>query len=345
MKVEEVVCKDLVKIYTKKTRLSLFPPKSEITEITALNGLSFTIYEGEIFGLLGPNGAGKTTTIQIIAGLLLPDSGHVEVAGVDAIRNPDLVKRIVGVVSGGNPRQLYNKLTAYENLEYFGRLYGIPERDLKLRIEELLELVKLGDRADEEIEKFSAGMKQRLLIARGLLHDPDVLLLDEPTVGLDPKSSRELRKLIRDEIGKREGKAILLTTHEMNVAEELSDRIAIINKGSLVALDTPAGLKHNFKLGRLIELIIESEDGIPVSGIQEISGVRSVSINDIEGSITRKRILIETLNGDNIIPDLVDLLIRRYNCKILNLTQKEPTLEDIFIMATSETEEAVAVVK
>ncbi len=345
MQIEQVVCKDLVKVYKKKKRLSLLPPRSEVTEIHALDGLSFTIYEGEIFGLLGPNGAGKTTTIQIIAGLLLPDSGEVEVAGVDAIRNPNLVKRIVGVVSGGNPRQLYNKLTAYENLEYFGRLYGIPDKELKSRILELLELVKLADRSDEEIEKFSAGMKQRLLIARGLLHDPDVLLLDEPTVGLDPKSSRDLRKLIRDEIGKREGKAILLTTHEMNVAEELSDRIAIINRGRLVALDTPSGLKQNFKLGRLIEIIVETDDGIPVSQMQNISGVRSISVTSIENSINRKRVLIETLNGDNIIPDLVDLLIRQYNYKIMNLTQKEPSLEDIFIMATSETEEVMAIAK
>src|SRR6185437_14999206 len=201
-------------------------------EVHALRGISFEVAEGELFGLLGPNGAGKTTTIKILTTLLLPSSGSARVLGFDPARDPGSVRQRIGHVFGGD-RGLYDRLSALDNLRYFGDLYRVPVREKRQRIDELLELVGLRGRERERVETYSRGMRQRLHIARGLLHDPEVIFFDEPTIGLDPVGARELRATVAGL--QRAGKTILLTTHYMFEADELCQRVAVIAGGQIVA--------------------------------------------------------------------------------------------------------------
>src|SRR5919201_1556976 len=209
-------------------------------EIEAVRGVSFAVEPGELFGLLGPNGAGKTTTIKMLITLLLPTAGTARVLGLDVVEQPREVRKRIGYVFGGD-RGLYERLPAIDNLRYFAELYGVPPRDQRRRIDELLELVGLKGREGERVEGYSRGMRQRLHIARGLLHDPPVVFLDEPTIGLDPVGARELRATIA--MLAQSGKTVLLTTHYMFEADALCDRIAVICDGKIVAEGTPAELK------------------------------------------------------------------------------------------------------
>ena len=232
-----------------RSRPGLFKRRS--IEVEALKGVSFSIEPGELFGLLGPNGAGKTTTIKILTTLLLPTSGSVRVLGFDPASEPAKVRPLIGYVFGGD-RGLYDRLSARDNLSYFADVYRVPIRRKAARIDELLDLVGLRGRERERVEGFSRGMKQRLHIARGLLHDPAVLFLDEPTIGLDPVGARELRETVatlRDA-----GKTILLTTHYMFEADELCGRVAVITGGRIVAAGTPAALKAGIADRTVIEV-------------------------------------------------------------------------------------------
>ncbi len=221
------------------------------TDVQALAGISFEVERGELFGLLGPNGAGKTTTIKILTTLLLPSSGSARVLGFDPARQPGEIRRRVGHVFGGD-RGLYDRLSGLDNLRYFADLYRVPVREKRARIDFLLELVGLRGRERQRVETYSRGMRQRLHIARGLLHDPDVLFLDEPTIGLDPVGAREVRETIaglRDQ-----GKTILLTTHYMYEADELCQRLAVIAGGRFAASGTPAELKARVVDRTVIEI-------------------------------------------------------------------------------------------
>src|SRR5437763_2416379 len=209
-------------------------------EVEAVRGVSFEIGRGELFGLLGPNGAGKTTTIKMLITLLLPTSGEARVLGLDVVRQPREVRRRIGYVFGGD-RGLYERLSAYDNLRYFAELYGVSGSRQRARIDEVLELVGLKGREKERVEGYSRGMRQRLHIARGILHDPEVVFLDEPTIGVDPVGARELRATIASLT--ETGKTVLLTTHYMFEADELCQRIAVINKGEIIAEGTPRDLK------------------------------------------------------------------------------------------------------
>src|ERR671922_908535 len=209
-------------------------------EVEAVRGISFAVEEGELFGLLGPNGAGKTTTIKMLITLLLPTSGSARVLGHDVVRDAREVRKRIGYVFGGD-RGLYEPLSALDNLRYFAELYAVRPREQKRRIGELLDLVGLTGREKERVEGYSRGMRQRLHIARGLLHDPDVLFLDEPTLGLDPVGARELRRTIASLTAA--GKTIMLTTHYMFEADALCDRIAVISHGRIVPEGTPRELK------------------------------------------------------------------------------------------------------
>src|SRR5439155_18493515 len=203
-----VEVRDLRRTYRTSTGIL----RRRTIEIEAVRGVSFEIAEGELFGLLGPNGAGKTTTIKMLITLLIPTSGSARVLGLDVVRDAHEVRRRIGYVFGGE-RGVYERLSGYDNLRYFAELYGVPARDQKRRIEELLDLVGLKDREHERAEGYSRGMKQRLHVARGLLHDPEVLFLDEPTIGLDPVGAREMRSTIASLTAA--GKTVLLTTHYM----------------------------------------------------------------------------------------------------------------------------------
>jgi ABC-2 type transport system ATP-binding protein len=232
-------------------RLRREPDKRE--KFTAVDGIDLRVERGEIFGVLGPNGAGKTTTLRMLATLLEPTSGEVRVLGVDVKANPREVRANLGAMLSGE-RSLYWKLTARENLEYFAALYHVPPKGQKARINAALTAVKLSDRADDYVERYSTGMRQRLALARALLPDPPLVILDEPTVGLDPQAARDLRDRVREL--KRQGRTVLLTTHYMEEADQLCDRIAIIDHGQIVALDTPAALKRRIRAEEVVTLEI-----------------------------------------------------------------------------------------
>jgi ABC-2 type transport system ATP-binding protein len=208
--------------------------------LVAVNGISFHVSQGEVFGLLGPNGAGKTTTIKMLCTLLIPTKGKAEVDGYDVVKEADKVRKRIGVVT--EKLVAYDRLTPLENLSIFGRLYGMDSRALKQRSEELLKLVELWDFRNSRVGNFSSGMRQRLNIVRALIHDPDIIFLDEPTIGLDPTTAHNIRELIK-RLNNDSKKTILLTTHYMDEADRLSDRIGIIDYGKIVALDTPQNLK------------------------------------------------------------------------------------------------------
>ena len=222
--------KNLQKVYDVKRRQSFFHSTRE--KVVAVKDISLRIDKGQIVGLLGINGAGKTTTIKILTTLIEPTNGSYSFDGIDAIVRPDLVKRQINMIAGGE-RMIYWRLTAYENLWYYGQLYGIDNTLLKKRIEQLLHIVGLEDKADLPVETYSKGMKQRLQIARGLINDPKYIFLDEPTIGIDAVVTKDLHREIRS-LAKDQGKGILLTSHYLSEVEELCDYIYIMNKGELV---------------------------------------------------------------------------------------------------------------
>ncbi len=248
-------------------------------EVDAVRGISFAVRRGEMFGLLGPNGAGKTTTIKMLITLLLPSGGQARVLGYDVVANPREVRRRVGYVFGGD-RGLYERLSGMDNLRYFAELYGIPGRDQRRRIGEVLDLVGLRGRERERVEGYSRGMRQRLHIARGILHDPEVVFLDEPTIGVDPVGARELRALMANLIAT--GKTVLLTTHYMFEADELCDRIAVIAKGEIVGQGTPADLKAGVADGRVTEIEVFGVDDPTVERLRGIAGVTAVVVEDLD---------------------------------------------------------------
>src|SRR3954451_317166 len=220
-------------------------------EIEAVRGIDFEVPEGELFGLLGPNGAGKTTTIKMLITLLLPTAGSARVLGLDVVKDARALRKRIGYVFGGE-RGVYERLSGYDNLRYFAELYGVPPATQKPRIEELLELVGLKGREHERTEGYSRGMKQRLHVARGLLHDPEVVFLDEPTIGLDPVGAREVRATIGSLTAR--GKTGLLATHHMFAAGALCGRVAVMSRGEIDVEGTPAELKRGVTEGRVVEV-------------------------------------------------------------------------------------------
>ena len=234
------------------------------TTFRAVDGIDLTVETGEIFGLLGPNGAGKTTTMKMLATLLIPTAGTIRVLGIDPTKDARAVRARLGAMLSGE-RSLYWKLTARENLEYYAALYHVPPKETKDRIDACLRAVKLLDRADDYVERYSTGMRQRLALARALLPDPPLVILDEPTVGLDPQAARDLRDRVREL--QRQGRTVLLTTHYMEEADQLCDRVAIIDHGQIVALDSPAALKRRIRAEDVVRLEIgTSGDDAPLLG-------------------------------------------------------------------------------
>ncbi len=296
--------------------------KKERIRIEALKGVSFEVQQGEIFGLLGPNGAGKTTTIKILTTLLAPTAGEAEVLGFNVFKDAKELRKHINFIFGGE-RGLYWRLTAKDNLNYFSDLYGVDKRTRAKRLPELLEMVGLQDRADEKVEAYSKGMKQRLQIARGLINDPKVIFLDEPTIGLDPVGARDLRNIIRMLSGM--GKTILLTTHYMYEADELCSRIAVINAGEILALDTPERLK-NMNMGlSVLEVClkdIEKKDIHAISGMDGVDAVNLTSSDHV--SVLR----VHCAEPYAVLQKVMNLL-RKYSVTGLNIRQA--TLEDAYI--------------
>ncbi len=310
-----IILKNLVKVFKKHN-----------TEVRAVNGVSFEIREGELFGLLGPNGAGKTTLIKCISTLLIPDGGTAIVGSCDVLKDPLGVRKKIGVLTGGE-RSLYWKLSAYDNLKYFAALYGVPKKRVKERIEFLLELMDLKERANENVEKFSSGMKQKLAIARALVHDPPILLIDEPTLGLDPYFARFIRQFIKEELSHKLKKTILLTTHYMDEADELCDRVAFMNRGRVEALDTPFALKKAMPQEQILELKCLGD--LNKEDFNKIKESASLNISKQDGY---HYLRVNTDNPELLLSRLVECV--RDKAKILSVQVTSPTLEDVFVYLT-----------
>jgi ABC-2 type transport system ATP-binding protein len=296
--------------------------RRSIKEIVAVDDISFDIKEGELFGLLGPNGAGKTTTVKVLATLLIPDAGTVRVRGLDIVKDAQEVRKIIGFIFGGE-RGLYWRLSAIDNLRYFASLYHVDPDVSKKRIPYLLDLVGLEGRGNERVQGYSRGMKQRLHVARTLLHDPDILFLDEPTIGLDPVGAREFRGVIRNL--QSENKTILLTTHYMFEADSLCERIAVIDQGRIVALDTPSALKEHVSDLSVVEV---ETFGVPEATVNAIRSLRFVDALSVEEQGQRQRLLIQTALGAEAVPDVMAALD---GLRVGRVTVREPTLEDAYV--------------
>jgi ABC-2 type transport system ATP-binding protein len=313
---------DLRRAY--RSSKGIFRKKLEIVE--AVKGITFDVNFGELFGLVGPNGAGKTTTIKMLTTLLTPTSGSAKVLGYDIVKDVTRIRRRIGIIFGGE-RGLYYRVSGRENLRYFADLYGVPMSKRDSRIDDLLEMVGLKDRADNRVEGYSRGMKQRLHIAKGLINDPQLIFMDEPTIGLDPEAARETRTMIKGLIEK--GKTILLTTHYMFEADELCTRMGVISSGEIVALDTPSALKRFVKDITVIEVEAFGVADADLAMLRKQPEVTSVSAT-LEGE--RQTVRIQTPRGSEFIPQVTKLLSK---AKIMDVRTKEPTLEDAYLKLVS----------
>lgn len=292
---------------------------------TAVDQISFTVKTGELFGLLGPNGAGKTTTINMLSTLLKATSGYGDVSGYDISRNKDNIRRSIGVVF--QEPALDIKLTGKENLEFHAMMYGIEKGERKKRIKEVLELVELTEKEKVLVEKYSGGMKRRLEIARGLIHEPNVLFLDEPTLGLDAQTRHHIWDYIK-RLNKEGGVTIILTTHYMEEADFLCDRIAIMDRGKFVAMDTPGRLKDILG-GDVVFLEIEGNADALVNRINSLDWIKNMTRHDENLSLTMEK-------GERRIPELINVA-RENGVNVTCVHLRKPSLEDVFLHFTGKT--------
>lgn len=292
------------------------------SDVVAVNGVSFRIKRNEVFALLGPNGAGKTTTIHVIATLLRPTSGRVAVAGFDVVESPEEVRKRIGVVF--QDPSLDNQLTGYDNMYIHGKLYGLRGPELHERIAYLLELVDLRDFAHKKVAYYSSGMRRRLEIARSLIHEPDLLILDEPTIGLDPQSRARVWDYVRG-LRKERGMTILMTTHYMDEAEELADRIAIMDRGEMLAMGSAEELKSI--LGQdvvYVSLDYRQVDGDPCSVLGFAGECKRLG----EG-----RVELIVGNAAKALPEILSVASSR-GLKVVEVSYRRPTLNEVFLHLT-----------
>ncbi len=287
--------------------------------VTAIEGVTFSVGSGEVFGLLGPNGAGKTTTMRIICCVIPPDAGSVVVAGVDALREPSRAKQSIGYLP--EVPSVYGRLTVRENLEFFARLYGVPGGEVGPRVSRLLRFFSLEGRADQLASRLSRGLRQRLAIARALVHDPPVLLLDEPTSGLDPMSAREVRDLVV-RVAREEGKTVLLSTHNLFEAEQVCDRVAIIRR-TILAVGRPRELAERASIRVPVRVALANPSEGLVRVALSVQGVTSAKLESGE--------LVAELEGDpdSVVPELSAALVEA-GAKILSI-RRTSSLEEAFI--------------
>lgn len=288
---------------------------------TAVNNLSFNIKKGEVFGLLGPNGAGKTTTMSMLSTMLKPSSGKASVNGFDIQKNEDDVRKSIGIVF--QDQSLDEELTAYENMDFHGRLYRIPKDIRQKKIMELLKLVELDEKKDNIVKTYSGGMRRRLEIARGLLHEPKVLFLDEPTLGLDPQTRNLLWDYI-DKLNKEKGISIILTTHYMEEADKLCHRIAIIDRGEVVAMDTSENLKND--VGGNVITIVSSGSTELYSVLRSLPEIENMEVHD-------SSLVIGLQNAETHVAQIVTMA-SEHGIPIDSISIHKPTLEDVFLYFT-----------
>jgi ABC-2 type transport system ATP-binding protein len=294
--------------------------------VTALKDVNIKINQGELFGVLGPNGAGKTTLIKILSTLLSPTSGKALVDGVDVMKHPEEVRKRINMVTGGE-HSGYGILTVTETLWLFSQLYGIPKKVVLKRINEMLELMDMEKYAKTKINKLSSGMRQKMNIIRGFVCDPKILFLDEPTLGLDVQISRDVRKYIKSWVKENPEKTILLTTHYMAEADELCDRLAIIDQGLVLACDSPTNLKKSLKK----EALFHIETNLMLNDLDKFNQIPGVKSFAYEHKSHLGRTLLKfILDDDSVISDVSQALSQN-GSKIISLSKMEPTLEDVFI--------------
>jgi ABC-2 type transport system ATP-binding protein len=310
--------------------------KSEPHSLVAITDIDLEIRPGELFGLLGPNGAGKTTLIKILTTLLAPTTGQAWVSGFDVSKEPEKVRSRINMVSGGETSG-YGLLTVRENLWMFSQFYGLPSDVANRNIKHLLEVVGLSDRASTKSSDLSTGLRQKMNIVRGFMTDPDVLFLDEPTLGLDVGASREVRQFVRSWVDKNPDRTLMLTTHYMVEADELCDRVAIINQGRVLACDKPENLKHQLQHDAIFHLEVSPFNGnLDAAQFQALPGVRNVVHRPQEGCEALDLILEEEQALAGVLSTLNSAEIR-----LLNLKKNEPTLEEVFVQLVGKSMEEV----
>jgi len=327
---------NLTKTYTSKIRNpqrghSIFS-RGEVRTVAAINHLNLRIKKGELFGLLGPNGAGKTTLVKVLCTLLPPDEGTALVNGYDVVKQEVQVKRSLGTLFSVGERGFFWRLSGYNNLEFFAAVYNVPRSRMQQRIMEVLELVGLKDNAFDVFQKYSGGMKRKLALARALLGDPPVLLLDEPTTGLDVTSSRNIRDFIKNELGKKAGKTVLYTTHYIEETAQMCDRVGIMSKGKIIALDTPEALKMMAKKGEVADFVVKNISEAQVNSLRSLGGLVSLAA-EVQDSVLGQTRLRLRLENAEALQAVLDFFFRQ-NIKLINFKVEEPTLEDAFIELT-----------
>ncbi len=313
-----VETKELTRVFHPKR-------KTEGKSVTALDKVDLSIQNGELFGLLGPNGAGKTTLLKILSTLLLPTSGKAFVAGLDVERDYQAVRSRINMVSGGEISG-YGLLTVRENLWMFSQFYGIKSSVANARIDEMLELFGMSEKKNEKVRTLSTGQRQKMNVIRGFVTDPDILFLDEPTLGLDVNASRVIRDYIVEWVKTKRNKTVLLTTHYMAEADQLCDRVAIIDNGKIVACDTPANLKRLVRMNRVMRLEVTTLKHKGMFG--SFQGVENFSYSDdLDKDTTSLRFV---LSDESAVSDIVSEVIHS-GSKIISLQKTEPSLEDVFV--------------
>jgi ABC-2 type transport system ATP-binding protein len=311
-----IECKEIRRTFVSRTLLG------RKQETHALNGLNFSVPPGIVFGLLGPNGSGKTTTIRILSTLLTPTSGEARVLGYDVVREAGKVRGRIGLILGGE-RGLYGRLTGEENLKYFAALNHLSREVSQKRVKDIIELVGLASASKRPVEQYSRGMRQRLHIARGLLTDPEVLFMDEPTIGLDPAGAQELHQLIPALV--KRGKSILLTTHYMAEADELSSQVAIINHGKIIASGTPSQIKRGFSKITVCEVICRQTETDITKAVQALKGIQHVTSSSDGPS---QRLTIHALPGAEFKSGVTKIIGED---NIESMVMRDPTLEEAFL--------------
>lgn len=293
-------------------------------DLTAVNGVSFNIIQGEIYSLLGPNGAGKTTTISMLSGLIQPTSGEAWIDGHSLLKDPMAVRQVIGVI----PQEiaLYNSLSARENLMFWGRMYGMDGKQLRSRVDEVLVQTGMTEKADKKVDTYSGGMKRRINIAVGLLHRPKLLFMDEPTVGIDPQSRRAILEAVKEL--NRSGMTVLYTTHYMEEAQELSDRVGIIDHGQLIAAGTQKELTQMVGEHDLLRIHLpEGQDcRTLVEGLQGMPGILKVSTADQE-------VILMVPEAENALAPVVTRA-NELDVRIQSVEFQEPDLEAVFLHLT-----------
>lgn len=294
--------------------------------VEALAGVDIQIEQGKLFGLLGPNGAGKTTLIKILSTLLSPTSGKAFVGGLDVCKQPEAVRKKINMVSGGE-HSGYGILNVRENLWMFSQFYGVPTRIAHERIDKMIDWLGLKEFARTKVAKLSTGMRQKMNVIRGFVSDPEILFLDEPTLGLDVQISREVRKFVREWVSKGKQKTVLLTTHYMAEADEMCDRVAIIDHGKVLACDTPANLKKSLQQ----DVVFKLEVTLLTDHLEKLGTLEPVKNYAFEHKPDQSKTILKLiLRHDAGLPAVTNFVTDQ-GSKILSISKTEPTLEDVFV--------------